>query len=84
MIIHDFRIECDGRTAQIDHLIINRFLDIWVCESKHFSEGITINEHGECSAFYDSKPYGVPSPIEQNKKEKTGSRISWDAATMRR
>lgn len=68
MIIHDFRIECDGRTAQIDHLIINRFLDIWVCESKHFSEGITINEHGECSAFYDSKPYGVPSPIEQNKK----------------
>ena len=37
MTIHDLRIECDGRVAQIDHLIINRLLDIWVCESKHFA-----------------------------------------------
>jgi hypothetical protein len=39
-----------------------------VCESKHFSDGIAINEHGEFSAFWGSKPYGVPSPIEQNNK----------------
>ena len=68
MVIHDLRIECEGRVAQIDHLVINRFLEIWVCESKHFAEGIAINEHGECSAFYGNKPYGVSSPIEQNKK----------------
>lgn len=68
MLIHDLRIECDGRVAQIDHIAINRVLDIWVCESKHFSEGIAINEHGECAAFYGSKPYGVPSPFEQNRK----------------
>src|SRR5450759_1036572 len=35
MTLHDLRVECDGRVAQIDHLIINRLLDIWVCESKH-------------------------------------------------
>src|SRR5664280_2087772 len=34
--IHGLRLEINGRTAQIDHLIINRLLDIWVCESKHF------------------------------------------------
>lgn len=68
MIIHDLRIECEGRVAQIDHLLINRFLEFWVCESKHFAEGIAINEHGECSAFYGGKAYGVPSPIEQNRK----------------
>ncbi|MEQ1635248.1 MAG: nuclease-related domain-containing protein [Methylococcales bacterium] len=68
MIIHDLRIEHGGLVAQIDHLMINRFLEIWVCESKHFSEGIEINEHGEFSAFFSSKPYGVPSPIEQNNK----------------
>lgn len=67
-ILHDLRLECDGRVAQIDHLIINRFLDIWVCESKHFSEGISVNEHGECSAFFASKAYGVASPFEQNRK----------------
>ncbi|MBK8320828.1 MAG: NERD domain-containing protein [Betaproteobacteria bacterium] len=68
MVIHDLRLECDGRVAQIDHLLINRFLEIYVCESKRFGEGIAINEHGEFAAFYGSKPYGVPSPIEQNKR----------------
>ncbi len=67
-VIHDLRIEHGERVAQIDHILINRFLDIWVCESKWFAEGIAINEHGECSAFSRGKPYGVPSPIEQNRK----------------
>ncbi len=67
-IIHDLRIEHAGRVAQIDHLFINRFLEIWVCESKHFSEGIAVNEYGECSAFFKGRAYGVASPLEQNKK----------------
>ena len=68
MTIHDLRIECDGRVAQIDHLIVNRLLDIWVCESKHFAEGVEINEHGEWVAFYGNRPHGIPSPIEQNRR----------------
>lgn len=68
LIIHDLRIEHNGLVAQIDHLLLNRALMFWFCESKHFSEGVAINEHGEFAAFYGSKPYGVPSPIEQNKR----------------
>lgn len=71
LVINDLRIEHNGLVAQIDHLVINRFLMFWVCESKHFSEGVAINEHGEFSAFYGSKPYGVPSPIEQNRRHIT-------------
>jgi len=67
-VIHDLRIEVDGLIAQIDHLIIHRFMEIYVCESKRFIEGIAINEQMEFSAFYGGKPYGIPSPIEQNKK----------------
>lgn len=67
-VIHDLRIEVEGRIAQIDHLLIGRFLDIWVCETKSFCEGIAINEQGECSRFYNNKPYGMASPFEQNKK----------------
>ncbi|MDZ4202010.1 MAG: nuclease-related domain-containing protein [Gallionella sp.] len=26
MLIHDLRIECEGRVAQIDHLLLNRFM----------------------------------------------------------
>lgn len=70
-IIHDLRLEIDGRVAQIDHLVINRLLEIYVCESKHFSEGLAINEHGEFTGFYAGKPYGVSSPIEQNRKHIT-------------
>ncbi len=68
MVIHDLRIEHGDLVAQIDHLIVNRWLEIWVCESKHFSEGVAINEQGEFAAFFGSKPYGVPSPIEQNNR----------------
>lgn len=68
MVIHDLRLEIDGLVAQIDHLVINRLLEIYVCESKHFSEGVSINEHGEFVGFFNSKPYGVPSPIAQNER----------------
>jgi hypothetical protein len=68
MIINDLRIEHGDLVAQIDHLVVNRWLNIWVCESKNFSEGIAINEHGEFSAFFGGKPYGVPSPIEQTNR----------------
>lgn len=68
MLLHDLRIEHDELVAQVDHLIINRCMEMWVCESKHFSEGVTINEHGEFSGFFAGKPYGVPSPIEQNRR----------------
>lgn len=67
-VIHDLRLEHDGRVAQIDHLLINRFLDVWVCESKRFSEGIAINEQGECAMFWQGKPQGIGSPHEQNAK----------------
>lgn len=67
-VIHDLRIEVDGFVAQIDHVLINRFMEMFICESKRFFEGIAINEQMEFSAFYGGKPYGIPSPIEQNKK----------------
>ncbi len=57
-----------GRVAQIDHLVINRCLDIWVCESKSFAQGVAINEHGEFTRFHGRTPIGIPSPLEQNRK----------------
>ena len=83
MVIHDLRIEIGGLVAQVDHLLLNRFMEIWVCESKHFSEGIAINEHGEFAAFFGSKPYGVPSPIEQNAKHILILRKLFDSGTVK-
>jgi len=67
-IIHDLRLEHEGRVAQIDHLIIGRMLHSFLCETKYWSDGITINSQGEFSAQYGSKKIGVPSPVMQNKR----------------
>jgi hypothetical protein len=68
MLIHDLRLEVDGRVAQIDHLIIDRLVEICVLESKHFSEGVAVDEFGEWVGFYQHRPFGIGSPIEQNRK----------------
>ena len=71
MIVHDLRLECGGRVAQIDHLLINRFMQIYVCESKSIIEGVSINELGEFVTFFRGQPRGIPSPIEQNRRHMT-------------
>ena len=68
MTIHDLRISTGNRVAQIDHLIITRLLEFWVCESKSFTKGVEINEHGEWSRIYDGQRLAILSPIEQNNR----------------
>ena len=69
-VIHDLRLEHKGRTAQIDHLLINRWMDVYVLETKHFHSGIKITEEGEFLRWNDfRKTYeGMPSPLEQNER----------------
>lgn len=67
-IIHDLRIEWQGRVAQIDHLLINRLLEVFVLETKNFFGDLKINDQGEFSVVYSKKVYGVESPIEQNRR----------------
>ena len=61
----------DGHSAQIDHLLIDRFLEIYVCESKRFNEGIGINEHVEFFSVNAATTHTpIESPIEQNNRHK--------------
>lgn len=69
-VIHDLRLVHKGRTAQIDHLLVNRWMDVYVLETKHFHSGIKITEEGEFLRWNDfRKTYeGMPSPLEQNER----------------
>ena len=78
VVIHDIRIEVDGRVAQIDHLLLDRLLEIWVFESKHFAEGVGVNEQGEWVAYWNGKPHGIASPVEQNRKHIVVLREAFD------
>ena len=67
IILHDLRFEVDGEVLQIDHLLINRFLEFYVLETKNFNaESININRYGEFSVTYRKRTFGIESPIEQN------------------
>ncbi len=67
-VIHDLRIEHEGRVAQIDHLLVNRMFYIFVIESKNISTAlrITDQEEFEVKTRYGWK--GMASPVEQNKR----------------
>lgn len=69
-VIHDLRLEHGGRTAQIDHLLINRWMEFFVLETKKFHAGVKITEEGEFLRWNDfRKSYeGMPSPLQQNER----------------
>lgn len=67
-IIHDLRIEHEGRTAQIDHLILTRSLNLHVLESKNFRREVRISKSGEWETRTHSGWRGIASPVEQNKR----------------
>lgn len=70
VVIHDLRLEIGGRVAQIDHLIINRLLDVLVLETKHFHAGLKITDEGEFLRWNDYKKTfdGMASPLAQNER----------------
>jgi hypothetical protein len=69
-VIHDLRLDWNGRVAQIDHLVIHRTHKFYVLESKSFSHGLKITDEGEFLRWNDwRKTYeGMASPIEQNRR----------------
>jgi hypothetical protein len=72
-VIHDLRLEHEGQVAQIDHLLLTRWMDCYVLESKHFNAGIKITDEGEFLRWnkYDRAYEGMESPIAQNERHIT-------------
>ena len=67
-VLHDLRLEVNGKVAQIDHLLIDRFFEFYVLESKNFSYGVKIEEDGNFLVYANKHYRGIPSPIEQNRR----------------
>lgn len=70
-VVHDLRLELeDGRTAQIDHLLIHRTRRFYVLDSKHFAQGVRITEEGEFLRWNEARKAfeSMPSPLVQNER----------------
>lgn len=68
VLLHDLRFVVDGDVVQIDHLVINRGLGMYLIETKNYAGNVSINGQGEFTVEYDSDRFGVPSPIEQSRR----------------
>jgi hypothetical protein len=82
-VIHDLRIEFEGRVAQIDHQLINRALDVWVCETKAFREGVKIDDYGDWYRYGGKHAHGMASPVEQNNRHVAVLRDVFDKGAVR-
>jgi len=67
-VLHDLRIEHNGQVAQIDHLVMNRFMDIYVLETKNFHYGLKITPEGEFLVYDGRKYFAIESPVEHNER----------------
>jgi len=65
ILLHDVRLEYNGRVAQFDHIVLNR-LGIEILESKNFNGKLTIKDDGSLSVNYGTYTKTFPNPIEQN------------------
>ena len=70
ILLHDLRLVVNQHVAQIDHLLIDRCLNVYIFETKNFSSGIKINENGEFLSWnsYQKTFEGIPSPLAQNER----------------
>ncbi len=68
-VFHDLRFKDEtGDTAQIDHLVLHPH-GIILIESKSVSTGVAVNKLGEWVRFWNNRPQGMPSPIQQAKRQ---------------
>lgn len=67
-VIHDLRLVYQGQVAQIDHIVINRFFDMYILETKNYAYGVKITPEGEFLVYDGKRYFAMESPIEQNER----------------
>ncbi|MEP0870763.1 NERD domain-containing protein [Trichocoleus desertorum AS-A10] len=67
-VFNDLRLEQGDDAAQIDHLILHRH-GVVIIESKSVSEQVEVNQHSEWIRWFNGSPQGMPSPIQQARRQ---------------
>jgi hypothetical protein len=67
-VFNGLRLEQDNDAAQIDHLILHRH-GVVIIESKSVSEQVEVNQHGEWIRWFNGTHKGMPSPIQQARRQ---------------
>jgi len=69
LVVNDLRLMDDKHdVAQVDHLILHRHGFV-VIESKSVSTSVKVNKLGEWSRMWNGRYEGMPSPVQQAKRQ---------------
>ena len=67
LVLNDLKVEYNGKTAQIDHLVLTCYSAYFI-ESKSVAGSLQVNEYDEWTRWYGKKPVNMESPIMQSKR----------------
>lgn len=67
-VFNDLRVVRDSEVAQIDHLLLHRS-GMVIIESKSVTSEISVNRQGEFVRTFQGRRAGMPSPIEQARRQ---------------
>ena len=81
--MHDLRVEHAGQVAQIDHLLVNRLLQIYVLESNSFAEGLDVNEHRRVRSLLRGAPHGYSKPTGAKQLSRTALATNGGGKSLR-
>jgi hypothetical protein len=68
LVFNGLRLTKDEDAAQIDHLILHKY-GVIVVESKSVTTQVQVNQHGEWSRWFNGTQKGMPSPIQQARRQ---------------
>ena len=67
-VLHDLRVVHEGDVAQMDHVLLHRH-GVVIVESKSVSGEVHVNDRGEFERTHGRRRTGMPSPIEQARRQ---------------
>jgi hypothetical protein len=66
VVLHDLRVHCELGSAHIDHLIMTRYLDVFLIESRIAGDQVVVGTEEDFSVRYrDGSVFRIRSPITQ-------------------
>lgn len=78
--LHDLRLDAgDGDIVQIDHLVLNRFAEAWVVETKSAVGGFAIDRRGQWTRGDRGSVVPISSPVRQAERQASAiGRLDYD------
>lgn len=79
-VLHDLRLDAgDGGFVQIDHLVLNRFAEAWVVETKSAVGGFAIDRTGQWTRGDRAGTVLISSPVRQAERQASAiGRLDYD------